>query len=316
MDILLKDFDTAARLIRDKGLTTPLIPFALPHANPILLKAENLQPSGSFKIRGATYCLSLLSPEQRTAGVVAYSTGNHAQAVALAAKLLGIKATIVMSAAPIVPQHKIDATKAYGADVVIADPTSDARRKVAEQLAQSQGYYLVPPYDHGAVMTGQGTIGIEILDAVDPAAVIVPIGGGGLIAGIAMAIKKRNPAVKIIGVEPELENDAFQSFKTGKRVALSSASSSIADAIKVQTLGDLTWPLIQKYVDDVVVVSEDEIKQAMLICAQHAHLIAEPAGALAIAVAVKGQLLLPPGKPIVCIISGGNVQLSTLCQFI
>lgn len=301
-------------MLQKRGLRTPLlgIDAKTPQGNSILLKAENVQPSGSFKIRGATYCLSLLSDAQKAAGVIAYSTGNHAQSVALAAKLLNIKATIVIS--PEAPQFKVDATREFGATVVMSEPSSQARRKLAEELAKSHGYYLVPPYDHTDVIIGQGSIGIEILQDVTPAAVFVPIGGGGLISGVAVAIKKTNPLVKIIGVEPELENDTFQSFKSGKRESLNGPSNSIADAIKVQTLGDITYPLISHYVDDVIQVSEEQIKEATLMHAEKAHLIVEPSGALALAAALVYKGALEFDKPIICIASGGNVLLSFLCH--
>ncbi len=315
IDIDLKMFTSAQAMLQKRGLRTPLLAFdaKTPQGNSILLKAENVQPSGSFKIRGAMYCLSLLSDEQKAAGVIAYSTGNHAQSVALAAKLLGIKATVVMS--PEAPQFKVDATRGFGATVVMSEPSSQARRKLAEELAKSHGHYLVPPYDHADVIIGQGTIGIEIMQDVNPGAVFVPIGGGGLISGIAIAIKKTNPLVKIIGVEPELENDTFLSFKSGKRESLSGPSSSIADAIKVQTLGDITYPLISHYVDDVVQVSEEQIIEATLMHAEKAHLIVEPSGALALAAALVYKGTLKQDAPIICIASGGNILLSSLCRF-
>lgn len=314
IDIELEKFKVAQSFLQKKGLRTPLISFSAKsgHGNSILLKTENLQPGGSFKIRGATYCLSLLSPEQKAAGVIAYSTGNHAQAVALAAKLMNIQAVIVMS--PDVPDYKVNATRGYGATVVMAEPTSQARQKVAEELAQLHGYSLVPPYDHKDVMTGQGTIGIEIMEETSPTAVFVPIGGGGLIAGIAQAIKKINPSVKVIGVEPELENDAFQSFKAGKRIGLTGPSKSIADAIKIQILGEMTYPLICHYVDDIVTVSEQQIIEATLMHINKAHLVAEPSGALALAAALTYDIPLNVDKSLVCITSGGNIPLSYLCQ--
>jgi threonine dehydratase len=313
----LKKFKDAQKIVQQKTLNIPL--FSLDsittvHGNPIMVKAECLQPSGSFKIRGAAYCLSLLSQAQKDTGVIAYSTGNHAQSVALAAKTLGIKATIVMS--PNAPQFKIDATKKYGATVVMSDPSSQARRLLAQELAKSHGYYLVPPYDDLDVITGQGTIGIEILEEVNPAAIFVPIGGGGLIAGIALAVKQSNSAVKIIGVEPELENDAVQSFQCGKLVSLSGPSTSCADAIKVQTLGDITFPIIRDYVDDIVSVSEQQIIEAMLMHADKAHIIVEPAGALALAAALTYKNTLEKQKPVVCIASGGNIPYKNFIQLV
>lgn len=218
----------------------------------LLAKPECLMPTGSFKIRGAMFRLSQLSPKERALGVIAYSTGNHAQAVAFAAQKFGARAVIVMS--PDVPANKIEATARWGAEIVMADPNSQARRTLAERLAAEQGLILVPPYDDLAIMTGQGVIGLEIVEEFPEASnltVYVPIGGGGLIAGVAAALKQTNSAIRVIGVEPDLEDDAFRSFRSGERVALKDPSASIADAIKVQMLGDLTWPLIRRYVDDV-----------------------------------------------------------------
>jgi threonine dehydratase len=313
LNIPIKNFETAQEMLQKRGLRTPLVAFGstTSQGNKILFKAENLQPSGSFKIRGATYCLSLLSDEQKKAGVIAYSTGNHAQAVALAARLLGIKATIVMS--PEAPAFKVEATRGFGANVVMSEPSSQARRRMAEELAKTHGYALIPPYDHADVITGQGTIGIEILKEIDPAAIFVPIGGGGLISGIALAVKQLNPSVKVIGVEPELENDAYQSFKLKKRVSLKGPSNSIADAIKVQTLGDLTYPLIAHYVDDIVQVSEEQIIAATLMHIEQSHLVVEPTGAIPLAAALNYSPV-SGNKPLICIASGGNIQLSSLCN--
>ena len=259
----------AREALKGKTLLTPLVQAGLtttPGGNPIYLKAEYLQPTGSFKIRGATYCLSLLSESQRAAGVITYSTGNHALAVALAGSQPGIETTIVMS--PDAPAFKVEATRHYGTTVLMSDPTSQARRELAERLAKERGLYLVPPYDSLDVMAGQGTIGLELLEQTTPAAVFVPIGGGGLIAGIASAIKQSEPDVRVIGVEPEWENDTYQSFHSGRRVTLPASSASIADAIRVQTPGELTYPIIRRYVDDIVTVSEEEIASATLLAAQ------------------------------------------------
>lgn len=303
----------AQESIVGKVLLTPLVPVGnerTPDGNPIYLKAENLQPGGSFKLRGATYSLSRLNEEQRSAGVIAYSTGNHAQAVALASKQLGIRATIVMS--PDAPDFKVEATRGYGAKVVMAASSSIARSELAEQMAAAEGLYLVPPYDNMHVMAGQGTIGLEILEQMQPAAVFVPIGGGGLIAGIAAAIKQVNREVCIIGVEPEWENDAYQSFHQGRCVVLPSASESIADAIRVQTLGELTYPLIRRYVDDIVTVSEQEIAAATLMAIKETHLLLEPSGGLGLAAALKYKHSLPEDRPVVGIASGGNTTLEAL----
>lgn len=304
LDIALEKFQAARAALVDKALVTPLVPY--PYEFPIYLKAENLQPSGSFKIRGATYCLSRLTPQQRAKGVIAFSTGNHAQAVALAAQQLGIKATIVMSHDAL--DFKISATRRYGAEVIMV--SLDERVLVTETLAKEKGYYLIPPFDHPDVVTGQGTIGLEILDEMTPAAVFVPVGGGGLIAGIATAIKKSNPSVKIIGVEPELEDDACQSFKSGTLVRGTASSTTIADAVKIPCLGTIPYPLIRTYVDDIITVSEKQIAEATLNIVKKTHLLVEPSGALALAGAC---IYKPIQGPVVCIASGGNTTLATLC---
>lgn len=306
--IRLTQFQTALKIIQKKQLDTCLLPTSLyfKDKNRIYLKLENLQPAGSFKIRGATYAISKLPKGINE--VVAYSTGNHAQAVALAAKEAGIKATIVMS--PETLPFKITATQAYGAEVIIV-PLSE-RQSFTEELAASRGAYLIPPFDHLDIITGQGTIGLEIMDRLTPEAVFVPVGGGGLIAGIANAIKEKIPSVKIIGVEPELENDATRSFALGKIVRMEGISESIADAVKIPQLGNLTFPLIQRYVDEMITVSERQIKEAMLMLVEQSHLVAEGSGALSLAGAMHYSASFSSNRPIVCIISGGNITLELL----
>lgn len=305
LEITLEQFEKAKQIIRHSVLYSPLIPY--PFQSNILLKADCLQPTGSFKIRGATYAISQLSPEQRKRGVIAYSTGNHAQAVALAAREQGIKATIVMS--PEALDFKVAATRQYGAEVIIV-PASE-RKKFTEELAKKTGATFFSPFDHPDIITGDGTIGIEILECVQPAAVFVPIGGGGLIAGIAAAIKQKKPEIKMIGVEPELENDAWRTFHTGKLTKMEAPSASVADAIKIPMLGELTYPLIKKYVDDIITVTEQQIIEATRQSLENCHLLTEPSGAIALA----GALIYPQkfsNKPIVCINSGGNITLKQL----
>ncbi len=282
-------------------------------AGRLFVKAENLLPTGSFKIRGATWRLSGLSTEERQRGVVAYSTGNHAQAVAKAARDHGISATIVMS--PDVPASKVAATQRWGAQVVNAEPTSKARRDLAERLAAERGMVIVPPYDDLAVIAGQGTIGLELAEDLQPTmptTVYVPIGGGGLVAGIAAALKQTRPDVRILGVEPQSENDAFQSFRAGRLVALPGPSGSVADAIKVQQLGDLTFPLIRRFVDDIALVSESEIAAAVLLAAQEMRLLIEPAGGVGLAAALRAAEI-DPGRH-VAIVGGGNMPAERLAE--
>jgi threonine dehydratase len=270
-------------------------------------------PTGSFKIRGATYRISLLSAAERRQGVIAYSTGNHAQAVAKAARDAGVAATIVMS--PDVPAVKIAATERRGAIVVMAEASSHARWALAERIAGESGAVLVPPYDDYAIMAGQGTIGLELLDqmpADTPMTVFVPIGGGGLVAGVALALKQASRRIRIIGVEPELENDAYQSFKAGRLVGLAGPSESIADAIKVQQVGNLVFPLIQAYVDDIETVSEAEIAQASTYAWSSLKLIVEPGGAVGLAAALR--VAERQAGNIVALLCGGNVTLQRLLE--
>ncbi len=305
-DIALETFYEAEKAIDHLALRTPLIKF---NSN-IYLKAECLQPGGSFKIRGATFCIGRIPADRRAKGVIAYSTGNHAQAVALVAKHFGIPATIVMS--PEAPGFKVERTLEYGAQVIITEPGSEARMIFARKLAEERNLILIPSYDNLDIIAGQGTIGLEILQDIEPGVVFVPVGGGGLIAGIAMAIKKVNPKVKIIGVEPELEDDGCQSFKKGYKVRMSHVSNSIADAIKIQELGVIAYPLMQTYVDEMMSVTEAEIIHATKLSLDQAHLFVEPSGALALAGALRYRQL--DSKPIVCIASGGNTLLANLCK--
>ncbi|MBB4038836.1 threonine dehydratase [Microvirga flocculans] len=279
----------------------------------VFVKAENLLPTGSFKIRGATFRLSTLTPEECGRGVIAYSTGNHAQAVAKASRDRGVAATIVMS--PDVPATKIAATERWGATVVMAEPTSQARRALAERLAAERGLVIVPPYDDLQIMAGQGTIGLELAEQMPrgvPFTVYVPIGGGGLLAGVAAALKQARPDVRIVGVEPQDENDAYRSFRTGQLVALSGPSASMADAIKVQQLGNLTFPLIRTHVDDIELVSEREIAQAVVTCATSLKLVVEPGGAVGMAAALRAAAARE--ERAVALLCGGNMALERFAE--
>lgn len=310
-------------LIRDAGarlqrvvVRTPLIPLQdreTTGGKPILVKAESVQVSGSFKIRGASNFILQLAGAQRKRGVVAYSTGNHARAVALAGRRARVRAVIVMS--PDAAEHKVDAVRLLGAEVVMADGSSEARRLLAEQLSRDQGLSLLPPYDDYAVLAGQGTVGLEIFEDTRPAAIFVPVGGAGLVTSIGVVARALSPVTRIIGVEPESEDDAFQSFASGDRVTLSEPSDSIADAVRVQTIGSLTWPLLHRYVDDIVTVSEREIAAATVALAAEHHLVVEPAGALGFAAALGYRGALRLGGPVVAVASGGNVRLTDFARF-
>jgi threonine dehydratase len=274
------------------------------------LKAENLQPIGAFKIRGAFNALLALDQPARSAGVIGHSSGNHAQAVAYAARALGIAATLVMpdNAAPV----KIAATRRWGAEIILVPPAERASATAA--LAARHGFAVIHPYDAPEILAGTGTIGLELIEQCpDMEIVAVPISGGGLIGGVSAAIKAIRPDVRIIGVEPELAADAQESFRTGTLTGwpVADAARTIADGLRVAKLGDLGWRHLQAFVDDVVTVSEEAIMAAVGRIAREARLVAEPSGAVALA----GLMTLGDTVPerSVAILSGGNVDDATFC---
>ncbi|WP_298227118.1 threonine ammonia-lyase [Gryllotalpicola sp.] len=275
---------------------------------PVYLKAENLQRTGAYKIRGAYYRLSRLSPEERERGVVAASAGNHAQGVALAAQQLGIAATIFMPRGVALP--KLQATRGYGADAVLHGPTFTETLEGAIEFAAATGAVFIPPYDHEDIITGQATLGLEILDQL-PAAqtIIVPIGGGGLASGVARAAKLRAEAegrsIRIIGVQAENAASFPPSLAAGEPVT-KPLEPTIADGIAVARPGDLTFPIIQAYVDEVVTVTDDDLARALLVLLERAKLVAEPAGAASVAAILAGKIA--PAGPTVAIVSGGNID--------
>jgi threonine dehydratase len=282
----------------------PLTPIVAMNPSGLRLKAESLQPIGAFKLRGAFNALLLLSDEAKGAGVVAHSSGNHAQAVAYAAARLGIRATIVMP--DNAPSPKVEGVRREGAEIITVGAASAERAAMARRLAAERGVALIEPFDMDAIMAGTGTIGLEILDqAPDVETVYAPVSGGGLLGGLATAIKLTRPEVKVIGVEPERAADAFASFKAGHLVSITAeeAASTLADGLRVQRLGERTWPHIRAYVDDIITVSEEEMRAAMRAIAREARLIAEPSGAAAIAAAIKGD-----PRRAVAVLSGGNVE--------
>lgn len=279
----------------------------------LYLKTENLQVTGSFKLRGAYYKISQLSEEEKTAGIVACSAGNHAQGVALAATRMGIKSIICMpDGAPI---SKVEATKALGAEVRLVPGAYDDAYDEACRLVKETGATFIHPFDDDEVIAGQGTIGLEILDQLpDVEAIVVPIGGGGLIAGVAYAVKQLHPNVKIYGVQAERADAMYQSFKKGEQVSLDRVAT-FADGIAVKHPGDRTFELIRKYVDDVVTVTEDEVATAILALIEKQKLIAEGAGAVSVAAAMFGKLPIE-GKKTVCLVSGGNIDVNILSRVI
>ena len=307
--VTLSDIHQAQSLLQKFAVRTPLVACRLTDGRQIFIKPENLQPIGSFKLRGAYNKISSLTPEQRSRGVVAHSSGNHAQGVAYAAKALNVKATIVMPS--IAPKIKMEATRRLGAEIVLVGPASNDRIARAEELEREQKLVPVPPYNDEKIIAGQGTIGLEIMeDLADVEVVLVPIGGGGLISGIATAIKESRPVAKIIGVEPAFAADAQASFRSGKIQSISaeSASRTLADGLRSQSIGPINFEHIRRYVDEIITVQEDEIRQAMKHLLFAARILAEPSGAVTTAAALFHAAEIPPSEKIVAVVSGGNVE--------
>ncbi len=306
----ISEIFNAAAVLKDVARKTAIIP--APKLRPgcdIYLKTENLQLTGSFKLRGAYYKISQLTPEEKERGVIACSAGNHAQGVALGATHNGIKALICLPAGA--PISKVEATKSYGADVCLVPGVYDDAYARAMELQKEHGYCFVHPFDDPKVIAGQGTIGLEILEQMpDVEAVIVPIGGGGLISGVAFAIKTLRPDVKVYGVQSSGAPSMAASLKEGKLCHLNDVST-IADGIAVKEPGVNTFDMCNKYVDEVVTVTDDEIAAAILALIEQQKLVAEGAGAVAVAAAMFDKLPIE-GKKTVCLVSGGNIDVATL----
>ena len=275
----------------------------------LFLKPENQQPIGAFKLRGAYNKIASLTDEDRKRGVITYSSGNHAQGVAYAARTLGVRAIIVMP--DNAPAIKREATAALGAEIAFVGPGSSERQLKAEELAARHGYVIVPPYNDEQIIAGQGTIGLEILeDLPEVETVLAPVGGGGLISGIATAIKLTKPSVNVIGVEPELAADAQASLRAGKisQFPACEVSRTIADGLRTQSIGPINFEHMRRYVDDIITVGEDEIREAAKLLATNPNTVAEPSGAVATAGFLFHRDQLPETKLNVAIISGGNID--------
>ncbi len=304
----------AAYTLKDVARKTDLIGAPdLCNAGNIWLKTENLQVTGSFKVRGAYYKMAQLTEEEKSKGVIACSAGNHAQGVALAAKKNNIPAMIcIPDSAPI---SKIEATKSYGAEVVLVPGSYDDAYARALELKEEQGRTFIHPFDDENVIAGQGTIGLEILDQMpDVEAVIVPVGGGGLISGVAYAIKTLRPECKVYGVQAANAPSMLRSIQKGKSITLD-AVTTFADGIAVKRPGDITFDLVRRYVDGIVDVSEDEIASAILALMERQKMVAEGAGAVAVAAAMFDKINLE-GKKTVCLVSGGNIDVNILSRVI
>ncbi|MDX1883770.1 threonine/serine dehydratase [Mycolicibacterium sp. 120270] len=308
--ITLSDIESAADRIADAVIRTPLLPARWADAErPLWIKPENLQPIGAFKIRGAFNAVGNLAESERARGVVAYSSGNHAQAVAYAAAAYGIAAHIVMPEET--PAVKVQATRDHGAHVILCG--AGEREKVAAEVLEQTGGVLIPPFDHPDVIAGQGTIGLEIADDLPEVDnVLVPVSGGGLASGIGTAIKARCPAAKVFGVEPELAADTTEGLRRGERVdwSIEHRNRTIADGLRSQPSA-LTFAHLQQVIDGMITVSENEIRTAVRELALRAHLVSEPSGAVALA--AYRQKRTPPGRTVI-ILSGGNVEPSTLAD--
>jgi threonine dehydratase len=281
----------------------------------LFLKPENLQPIGSFKLRGAYNKIAALSNEERRRGVITYSSGNHAQGVAYAARAMGVKAVIVMPGNA--PAVKREATIALGAEIILVGPASSERQAKAEELAAQNGYVIVPPYNDEKIIAGQGTMGLEILeDLPGVETVIAPVGGGGMISGIAAAIKLSRPAVKVIGAEPQFAADAQASLRAGKIVQFEpeQVTRTLADGLRTQSVGAINFEHIRQYVDDIVTVSEDEIHETMRRLSADPRTLAEPSGAVAVAAFLFHRGQLPATTVNVAVISGGNIEPGVLAE--
>ena len=273
----------------------------------LFLKCENLQRAGAFKFRGAYNAVSKLTPEERARGVLTYSSGNHAQATALACRLLGARATIVMPENA--PAAKRRATEGYGARIVAYDPAREKREEVAERLRRDGDPVLIPPYDHADVIAGQGTAALELFEETGPLdLLLVCCGGGGLLSGSALAARAQAPGCRVVGVEPELADDATRSFRTGVLQTVSNPQT-IADGARTPSLGTLTFPLVRQYVDDMATVSDDDLVRAMRFVWERMKLVVEPTGVLGLAAALSGRVDVQD-KNVGVILSGGNVDLA------
>ncbi|HEY1628110.1 MAG TPA: threonine/serine dehydratase [Streptosporangiaceae bacterium] len=313
--VTLPEIENAATRLASVAVRTPLVPF--PRLTPaVWIKPESLQPTGAFKLRGAYNAIVADIERAREHGVVAHSSGNHGHAVAYAAAQLGVHAVVVVPQNA--PKLKTDAITYYGAELVSVKPTLEARVTTMNELAAAHGYVKVPPFDDRGVIAGQGTIGLEIVAdcAADDPVVVVPVSGGGLISGIAAAVKRLRPQATVIGVEPELAADARDSLLRGERVAwpASDVQRTIADALRVEEIGELNFAHIREFVSGFVTVTEQQMLTAIARLAREARLVAEPGGAAAVAACLFRDNELPADRPRVAVLSGGNIDPALLAR--
>ena len=315
--VTLNDIESAARGLAGVAVRTPLLPFdALAErvGAPVFVKPEMLQRGGAFKFRGAYTYLSRLSPAERERGVIAPSSGNHAQAVALAAKLFGVPATVVMPTT--VTPAKRSGAERLGARVILAGTTTSDRYEKALEIVRAEGGTLVPPYDHPNIIAGQGTLGLEIAtDAPDVGTVVVQVGGGGLSAGVATAIKQRVPTARVVGVEPVGAPKLSRARSAGQPVRLEK-TSSLADGLMATEIGRLPFAHLERYVDEVVSVDDAALVPAMQLLLDRMKLVAEPSGAIAIAALMQGLVRPADSRPVVAVLSGGNIEWAGLRELL
>jgi threonine dehydratase len=315
--VSLREIEEAAARVRPAARVTPLLEVPWPGSGTgtFFLKCENFQPMGAFKIRGAYNMLAQLSSEALARGVITYSSGNHGQAVALAAKLLGAHAVIVMPTTA--PKVKVEGARGFGAEVSFAGTTSLERKARAEEIAVARGLTMVPPFDHAMIIAGQGTVGLEILEQCpEVATVVVEVGGGGLSSGVAAAIKQRKPRARVVGVEPAGAAKMSRSLEAGTPVTLDHVES-IADGLMTVRPGELTFAHVKAFVDQVVTVTDAEMIRAIQWLYRHARLVVEPSGAVTTAAAMLGRGEIDPSAgPVVAIVSGGNVEAAKYAEYI
>jgi threonine ammonia-lyase medium form len=314
--ITFEDVKSAAEVLTGVANRTPVVTSRTVNAltdYQVYFKCENMQRIGAFKFRGAYNALSRLSQAEKDRGVVTHSSGNHAQGIALAARLLGISATIAMP--DDAPQSKLAATRGYGAEVVLYDRQTEDRTDVAARLMQERGLIFIHPYDHPHIMAGQGTAALELVaDVPDLEVLVAPVGGGGLLSGCATAARGLNPGIRVFGVETETSNDWWQSFQTGQRVKIP-PPATIADGMRTQQPGELTFPVIREMAEAILLVSDSQVIEALKFMLFRLKILAEPTGAVAPA-AVLQQMVGPPGAKVGVIISGGNMDAQLLAELL
>jgi threonine dehydratase len=313
LDVVTLDEIRAAReRIKGVARVTPMIDVSAIAGRPLFLKCENQQPGGAFKIRGAYNMVSQIAPADRDRGVITYSSGNHGQAVAISARALGAPAVVVMPTTA--PSVKVEGAKSFGAEVVFAGTTTTHRRAKAEEIAAARGLTMVPPFDHELIIAGQGTLGLEILEQCPGVrTVIAPIGGGGLIAGVAAAIKQANPEVTVVGVEPAGAASMKTSVDAGEIRTLDRVQS-IADGLLAVRPGDLNFAYVRTFVDRLETVDEDEISAGLRWLLREAKIVAEPSGAVTVAAALRESASYT--APVVAIVSGGNLDVAVLARYL